>query len=297
VSPHSSQDEALLSNAIQYANDRVYVEGMKDAKLEGMGTTVVAVLASTRTLAVAHVGDSRVYAFGPQSGLRCVTRDHSLLNYKIDQGEISTEEEIRAFRQGNIIVRAIGLKDYVYPEVQTIDRCPGEILLLCSDGLTDLISDELIEAVLHEFTDDLDGAASRLIEMANGEGGKDNITVMLLRVDDDPQSLEDDNTYPDVVAVSEEVTDPAGVEAIEEVTDPLGTPVMLEEVDDLDTLREADTLDDIPAVEHSAVDESVAHARAPQRVQVTSGAHTVTTRRPDPSFIDQPSVIVELPEE
>ena len=209
--PGSSPAETLLSNAIQYANDRVYVEGMKDSKLEGMGTTVVAMLASKDTFVVGHVGDSRVYCFNANDRLMQVSRDHSLLNYKIDRGELKTAEEIANFSQGNIIVRAIGLKDYVSPEVQTIARRPGDLFLLCSDGLTDLVDDWLIENVMDANSDTLDEGNEALIRMANDRGGKDNITVMMIRVDDPPKVHDDE---------AEEVTDPHGIASVEEVTDP-----------------------------------------------------------------------------
>ncbi|MDP6943635.1 MAG: Stp1/IreP family PP2C-type Ser/Thr phosphatase [Myxococcota bacterium] len=214
----ASPAEALLSNAIQYANDRVYVEGMKDSNLEGMGTTVVAMLAESDRLVVAHVGDSRVYCFNQSNRLLQVTRDHSLLNHKIDRGELKSAEDIANFKQGNIIVRAVGLKDYVSPEVQTVVRRPDDIFLLCSDGLTDLVDDWLIESVMEANSDTLDEGNQALIRMANDRGGKDNITVMLVRIDDEP---EDEAHVADAQEEEEEeVTDPGGIAAVEEVTDP-----------------------------------------------------------------------------
>ena len=210
----ATDDETLLSNALQYANDRVYVEGMKDAKLEGMGTTVVAMLAKDDVLVCAHVGDSRIYGFSAAERLRQVTRDHSLLNHKIDKGELKTADEIANFRQGNIIVRAIGLKDYVSPEVQTVPRRPNELFLLCSDGLTDLVDDWLIENVLEANYDALEEGAQALVNMANDRGGKDNITVMFVRVDDTPPAV--DGVSDEV----DEVTDPHGIASVEELTDP-----------------------------------------------------------------------------
>ncbi|MGM0574464.1 MAG: Stp1/IreP family PP2C-type Ser/Thr phosphatase [Myxococcota bacterium] len=207
--------EALLSNAIQHANDRVYVEGMKDPKLEGMGTTVVAVMSQPDRLVMAHVGDSRVYRWCEEDGLEQVTRDHSLLNHKIDTGELRTDEEIQAFTQGNIIVRAVGLKDYVVPEVQTVDRRPEDLFLLCSDGLTDMVEDWLIQNVVEANVDDLEEASRALVRMANDRGGKDNVTVMLIRVDDRPAGVE--QTDPAGVSIfHDEDTQPSGVRAMED---------------------------------------------------------------------------------
>jgi serine/threonine protein phosphatase PrpC len=203
-----TRNEAFLSNAIQHANDRVYIEGMKDPKLEGMGTTVVAILATPEVFAVGHVGDSRVYCFHPEEGLHQVTRDHSLLNHKIDIGEITTSEQIANFQQGNIIVRAVGLKDYVQPEVQTVRRRRGDLYLLCSDGLTDLVKDHEIGTVLEEGYDDMEKASETLIDMANARGGKDNITVLMVRIDDDEVGADD--TDPAMAMIFDDAdTDPA----------------------------------------------------------------------------------------
>lgn len=211
----ASDPERILSNAIQHANDKVYVSGMKDPKLEGMGTTIVSVLDNGENLVLGHVGDSRIYRFRGGT-LEQLTRDHSLLNHKIDMGELRTQEDIKGFKHGNIIVRAIGLKDYVRPEAQTVDRASGDILLMCSDGLSDLVDDWAIENVLEANQEDLDEAARILVRMANDRGGKDNITVVLVRVDDDPEELaygaadfQEESTVPrGLVDDDEDTTDP-----------------------------------------------------------------------------------------
>lgn len=211
----ASDPERILSNAIQHANDKVYVSGMKDPKLEGMGTTIVSVLDNGENLVLGHVGDSRIYRFRGGT-LEQLTRDHSLLNHKIDMGELRTQEDIKGFKHGNIIVRAIGLKDYVRPEAQTVDRASGDVLLMCSDGLSDLVDDWAIENVLEANQEDLDEAARILVRMANDRGGKDNITVVLVRVDDDPEELaygaadfQEESTVPrGLVDDDEDTTDP-----------------------------------------------------------------------------------------
>ena len=101
-------------------------------------------------------------------------------------GELTTQEEIDNFKHGNVIVRAIGLKDYVRPETALHERIAGDIYVLCSDGLSDMVDDWSIENVLEANADDLEEAAQILIRMANDRGGKDNITAVLVRVDDDP---------------------------------------------------------------------------------------------------------------
>src|SRR5690606_29947111 len=153
------------------ANDKVYVAAMRDSKLEGMGTTVVGLVEIEDELILVHVGDSRIYRFR-DGQLEQVTRDHSLLNHKIDLGELTTQDEIDNFEHGNVIVRAIGLKDYVRPETAIHPRVPGDIYLLCSDGLSDMVDDWSIENVLAANPDDLEEACQLLVRMANDRGGK-----------------------------------------------------------------------------------------------------------------------------
>jgi len=179
VHPGAGPPEVLVSNAIQWANERIYIESLKERKYEGMGTTLVCAQGWEGWLVLGHVGDSRIYRYRDGT-LQQVTRDHSLLNHFIDQGKITTEQEIRDFKERNIIVRALGLKDWVEPEVRVIDRAGGDVFLLCSDGLTDQVEDWIIENVLRGNRDDLPAACESLVRLANDAGGKDNCTVMLL---------------------------------------------------------------------------------------------------------------------
>ncbi len=190
--------EALVRDAVSYANERVFVEGMKDAKTEGMGTTLVALFPRDEELVVAHVGDSRVYRLNPVGKLDLLTRDHSLLNEKIDAGELSTEEEISTFAHKNVISRALGIRDEVKVDTRRVPRRPGDIFLLCTDGLTDLVDDADIEAVLDGNRDDLQEALDCLVRMSNARGGKDNITVLAVRVDDKPSDDELAKTVQDL---------------------------------------------------------------------------------------------------
>jgi serine/threonine protein phosphatase PrpC len=182
--------EALVRDAVSYANERVFVEGMKDAKNEGMGTTLVALFPREDEVVIAHVGDSRVYRLSRVGELDLLTRDHSLLNEKIDAGEISTEEEISTFAHKNVISRALGIRDEVKVDTRRVPRRPGDIFLLCTDGLTDLVDDADIEAVLEGNRDDIEEALDCLVRMSNARGGKDNITVLAVRVDDEPSDDE-----------------------------------------------------------------------------------------------------------
>ena len=170
-----------LEGAIRYANDRIFVESMKKAELEGMGTTVCALAVSDEEMVVAHVGDSRVYRLR-DGELSQLTEDHSLINHYRKLGNL-TEEELEALgARKNVIVRALGLKDEVEVDVALEDMCPGDVFLVCSDGLTDLVGDSVILATLQDYDEDLDGCAEELVRLANDGGGKDNITVVLVRV-------------------------------------------------------------------------------------------------------------------
>ena len=169
-----------LEGAIRYANDRIFVESMKKAELEGMGTTICALAVSDDEMVVAHVGDSRVYRLRDGT-LSQITEDHSLINHYRKLGNL-TEEELEALgARKNVIVRALGLKDEVEVDVALEDMSPGDVFLVCSDGLTDLVEDPVILETMESHGDDLDSCAEELVHLAN-EGGKDNITIVLVRV-------------------------------------------------------------------------------------------------------------------
>jgi serine/threonine protein phosphatase PrpC len=219
-------DSVLLSNAVQYGNERVYIEGMKDSKLEGMGTTLVAMMVAGDRMILAHVGDSRIYRFNIDEGeLHGLTRDHSLLNHKIDLGELRTEEEIKNFRQGNVIVRAVGLKDEVRPEVQSVSISKGDVFLLCSDGLSDLVDDWAIENVMTGLSGQLEEAASTFIRMANDRGGKDNITALLVRID---SMHGEDDTAVDYDHDEDHVTEPT-IPKVDPASDGLPKPSWMDD--------------------------------------------------------------------
>jgi serine/threonine protein phosphatase PrpC len=175
--------ERLLSNAIQWANERVFIESMKDRQFDGMGTTIVCALRFQNVMILGHVGDSRVYRM--RSGMiEQVTRDHSLLNRYIDEGRLKTQRDIDNFPEKNIILKALGLRDYVEPEISVVGVESGDVWLLCSDGLSDQVDDWIISNVIEGNEDDLDQACCSLVKLANEAGGKDNCTVMLLKVEE-----------------------------------------------------------------------------------------------------------------
>ena len=146
-----------------------------------MGTTAVMVHFVERNgsgaqALIAHVGDSRVYLFR-DGRLQRVTIDHSLVEEYLRLGKI-TAEEAKTFPQKNIILRALGQQKIVDVEVNAFQPHPGDIFMLCSDGLSGMVSDEMMQAILQK-TSGLDAAAKKLIDTANANGGIDNVTVIL----------------------------------------------------------------------------------------------------------------------
>jgi protein phosphatase len=171
-------DENRLVASIKLANQRILERAAADHRLERMGTTVAALSLAGAHAYVAHVGDSRVYSLR-EGVLRQLTDDHSLLN-DVMRARKMTQEEIDAFPHKNVIVRALGMKDAVQVDVARHEPQDGELYLLCSDGLTGMLSDAQIRETLVR-TPDLRQACERLVEQANAAGGTDNITVVLVR--------------------------------------------------------------------------------------------------------------------
>lgn len=166
----------ILSKAIRIANDQIRRKAEEDKSLSGMGTTVVAATCLGHYLQVANVGDSRLYIIG--SEIRQITTDHSLVEEMVRMGGID-RKAARNHPDKNIITRAIGALDTVEIDFFHEELKPGELVLLCSDGLTNMLEDEEIGAILKEPVS-MEEKAQRLIEAANDNGGKDNITVIII---------------------------------------------------------------------------------------------------------------------
>ncbi len=175
--------QSVLEDAIEAANRLVYVRSEKDTALHGMGTTLVAAVVVGRRAVIAHVGDSRCYLFRGGELLR-QTNDHSLVDEQVRLGQLTQDQADRSPLR-NVITRAIGTQKTVAPETSEIDLEPGDLLLLCSDGLTRELSDERIVEMLKEMTrsqEDADAISRSLVEAANDAGGHDNITAVLVAI-------------------------------------------------------------------------------------------------------------------
>jgi serine/threonine protein phosphatase PrpC len=171
-------EAARLDAAIQLANTRIIEAALKDRTKKGMGTTIVAAAARGHGVHVAHVGDSRVYRIR-HKGIELLTQDHSLVNDLVRAGRIK-EEEAANFSRKNLVTRALGLKATVKVDARYEPVKDGDILLLCSDGLSGVVPDESILDIVHT-AGTVRNAAAELVHMANTRGGPDNVTVMLIR--------------------------------------------------------------------------------------------------------------------
>jgi protein phosphatase len=166
----------ILSKAIRVANDQIRMRAREDSSLYGMGTTIVVAACLGKYLQVANVGDSRLYIVGDK--IRQITRDHSLVEEMVRMGGIG-REEARNHPDKNIITRAIGARDTIEIDFFHEELKSGEIVLMCSDGLTNMLEDEEIEGIL-KGQGTMEERADRLVEAANQNGGKDNITVIVI---------------------------------------------------------------------------------------------------------------------
>jgi PPM family protein phosphatase len=197
-----SQDKAAtdaLREAVKAANREVVSEAREDPGKSGMGTTLTAVIVRDGQLHLGHVGDSRAYLLRGAEAIDQLTTDHTLVEQLVQDGRLS-RDEIATHPQRSVITRAIGVDNEV--EVDTLAPLvlqPGDQLLLCSDGLTGPVSDEEITSILLDEPDG-DTAVQRLIDAANEHGGPDNITVVLLRVEDDGSPRAAATDHPDEAA-------------------------------------------------------------------------------------------------
>ena len=177
-------EENRLVTGVKLANLKIYETASSNAKYKGMGTTIVAVLFSGDETFIGHVGDSRVYRIRDRK-LEQMTEDHSLLNDYKKMAKLTPEEE-KNFPHKNIIVRALGMKETVQVDICNERPQPGDVFLLCSDGLSGEVPDEDILRIVNENIESLDAAAQALIQTACDNGGKDNVTALLVRVVDVP---------------------------------------------------------------------------------------------------------------
>jgi protein phosphatase len=172
--------EKLVGEHAVRANNAIFQASQSQPQYAGMGTTLVVALWHDDHMIVGHIGDSRLYRMRG-SKLEQVTRDHSLLQEQIDSGLI-TKEQARHSQNKNLVTRAVGIDPEVDAEVHSYPVQAGDIYLLCSDGLNDMVTDEDMELTLSSLQANLPLAAEQLVQQANDNGGRDNVSVILVRV-------------------------------------------------------------------------------------------------------------------
>ncbi len=169
-----------LAAEVSAANLAIFNASHSQPQYAGMGTTLVVAWFYDNRVNVAHVGDSRLYRLRGKH-FEQLTRDHSLLQEQLDNGMI-TPEEARVSQNRNLVTRALGVEPVLDVEVHVHDVMTGDILLLCSDGLNDMVEDEDIQLILQTLGGNLELAAEQLVHLANDNGGRDNVSVILIKV-------------------------------------------------------------------------------------------------------------------
>jgi serine/threonine protein phosphatase PrpC len=168
-----------IADAIRKANAAIYEAAQTRPDYKGMGSTVVVVVFSGDKLCIGHVGDSRLYRLRAGT-IEQLTKDHSVVQELVNRG-LFTPEEARQSLAKNLVTRALGVDPTIEAETAAASVQPDDLYLLCSDGLTDVVTDEQITEILRRDGNDLDTAARLLIDRANEQGGPDNISVILVR--------------------------------------------------------------------------------------------------------------------
>lgn len=180
-SPEDAEEDLtrILGQAVDNANTEVLDAAERNKQLAGMGATLTAVFAMTSpdVIYAVNLGDSRAYVIGKKRVIQ-ITKDHSYIQYLVDTGKI-TEEEAEKRTDRNVIVKAVGISPTALPDMFRVDKRKGEKLLLCSDGLSGMLSDEDIQGIVSMPGVTPERAVKRLIELANDAGGDDNITVIV----------------------------------------------------------------------------------------------------------------------
>lgn len=179
--------EKMLVEAIESANQLIHEKASHNPEIKGMGTTVVAI-AMTRTLdehqaVIAHAGDSRAYVFRNQT-LSLWTKDHTLMEERLDL-KLITPEQVKSHPLRHVVTRGLGIEPQALPTVNTYSLEPTDLLLLCSDGLTKMLSDQEIETVMKREAPNLEQMTHTFVKTANRLGGEDNTTVVVIGADPD----------------------------------------------------------------------------------------------------------------
>ena len=174
-----TKESLAARKSVVKANESIFSVSTSEPQYRGMGTTLVMGIFYDNQITIAHVGDSRMYRFR-DGNLQQVTVDHTLLQELVDRG-FYTQEEANSSLNKNLVTRALGIEGSIAVDIKEDLAMPGDIYLLCSDGLTDMVDDQEIHATVTAFKDNLDQLADKLISLANENGGRDNVSVLLAK--------------------------------------------------------------------------------------------------------------------
>jgi protein phosphatase len=236
-SPGDDSGEERVAALIREANRRVYDRSQEDSAVTGMGTTVTVALLEDGLVRIGHVGDSRAYLI--RNGLlEQLTEDHSLVAELMRDGKLSPEEA-ETHPQRSVITRVLGTEPDVDVDTFSVEARPGDLFLLCSDGLTTMVGDESILRIVKRERGDLERAARALVSAANGAGGEDNITVVFFAIagDDDVDQTMRMPAPVGADAAPEDEDTLSGIEAVPAVGTMVASP------DELDDALRADEYD------------------------------------------------------
>ena len=170
-----------MEGAVRLVNERLLKEAAAEPDYEGMGTTFVAACIEQDSLYVLNIGDSRLYLISEKGTIRQITQDHSLVEEKILRGEIE-RKDAKNHPEKNVITRALGAADQVVPDFFEVELSAGDYVLLCSDGLTNMVEDSVIKETVLNSEASLKEKAESLVELANKNGGRDNISLILVHI-------------------------------------------------------------------------------------------------------------------
>jgi PPM family protein phosphatase len=209
--------EARVASLIQEANRRVFRRANEDQEVSGMGTTMTVALVEDDHVAIGHVGDSRAYLFRGGE-LEQLTDDHSLVAELVRSGKLSPEEA-ETHPQRSVITRAVGTEPDVDVDTFSVQAAAGDLFLICSDGLTDMVDEATIHDALEENRQDLKAAAKALVNAANRVGGEDNITVVFFEVagDEPDEQTQDTAIRAELSSDGDETLDEADGHPVVEV--------------------------------------------------------------------------------
>jgi PPM family protein phosphatase len=205
--------EQRIADLIQEANRRVYDRSSTDPNTSGMGTTITVALVEDEYVAFGHVGDSRAYLIRDER-MEQLTEDHSLVNELLKTGKLS-REEAETHPQRSVITRALGTDPDVDVDTFSVRAETGDLFLLCSDGLTDMVSEESILEVVERNRGDIDGALKALVREANRGGGQDNITVVAFEISDHAPLVRDGDTREQVLPEDDTLTERDAVPVVD----------------------------------------------------------------------------------